>query len=108
MGAGGNAVISLVFAEYLNRLFWRGSDVGPDGVPQWATKLTAVCAIAVVFVVCAATPDAAPRMAVLFTTVKVRARCSSVTTWILRRSPLTLRRSSPWYAPAAHTYTWTM
>lgn len=70
-------MISLVFAEYLNRLFWRGTgagaDVGPDGVPQWATKLTAVCAIAVVFVVCAATPNAAPRMAVLFTTVKVRA-----------------------------------
>ena len=80
-------MISLVFAEYLNRLFWHttgaGADAPPDGIPQWATKLTAVCAIAVVFVVCAATPDAAPRMAVMFTTVKVRAPACS-------RSPTSL------------------
>ncbi|KAI0726492.1 L-methionine transporter [Fomitopsis betulina] len=67
----GNAVISLVFAEYLNRLFWHTAS--PDNIPQWAIKLTAVCAILGVFGICAATPNAAPRMAVMFTTVKVAA-----------------------------------
>lgn len=67
-------MISLVFAEYLNRLFWHSTsaDVSPDSIPQWAIKLTAVCAILGVFAICSATPNAAPRMAVMFTTVKVR------------------------------------
>lgn len=68
-------MISLVFAEYLNRLFWHTAS--PDNIPQWAIKLTAVCAILGVFGICAATPNAAPRMAVMFTTVKVSSfRCS--------------------------------
>ncbi|TFY51174.1 hypothetical protein EVJ58_g10704 [Rhodofomes roseus] len=78
LSPGGNAVISLVFAEYLNRLFWHSTsaDASPDSIPQWAVKLTAVSAILIVFVICVATPNAAPRMAVMFTTVKVVALIS--------------------------------
>ncbi|KZT66268.1 hypothetical protein DAEQUDRAFT_715307 [Daedalea quercina L-15889] len=78
LSPGGNAVISLVFAEYLNRLFWHSTsaDASPDSIPQWAVKLTAVSAILFVFVICVATPNAAPRMAVMFTTVKVVALIS--------------------------------
>lgn len=40
-GAGSNAVISLIFAEYLNRLFWHAtkSDVAPDAIPQWSIQM---------------------------------------------------------------------
>ncbi|KAH9924030.1 L-methionine transporter [Fomitopsis serialis] len=73
LSPGGNAVISLVFAEYLNRLFWHSTsaDASPDSIPQWAVKLTAVSAILFVFLICVATPNAAPRMAVMFTAVKI-------------------------------------
>lgn len=42
VGAGSNAVISLIFAEYLNRLFWHAtkSDVAPDAIPQWAIQMS--------------------------------------------------------------------
>lgn len=71
---GSNAVISLIFAEYLNRLFWHttSSDVSPDSLPQWAIKLTAVLAVVVVTILCVATPTLGTRAAVVFTTVKVR------------------------------------
>lgn len=70
---GGNAVISLIFAEYLNRLFYHstGSDISPDALPQWAVKLTAIIAVLLVSVICVATPNLGPRTAVVFTTVKV-------------------------------------
>lgn len=70
---GGNAVISLIFAEYLNRLFWHttGSDVSSDALPQWAIKLTAVIAVVVVSILCVATPTLGTRAAVIFTAVKV-------------------------------------
>lgn len=70
---GGNAVISLIFAEYLNRLFYHstGSDISPDALPQWAVKLTAVTAVIIVSVICVATPNLGTRAAVVFTTVKV-------------------------------------
>ena len=71
--AGGNAVISLIFAEYLNRLFWHSTraEVSPDDIPQWAIKLTAVAAVLVVSAICVATPTLGSRAAVVFTTVKV-------------------------------------
>ena len=71
--SGGNAVISLIFAEYLNRLFWHSgrSEVSPDDIPVWATKLTAVAAVLLVSVICVATPTLGTRAAVVFTTVKV-------------------------------------
>ncbi|KAH9901016.1 amino acid transporter [Cubamyces lactineus] len=70
---GGNAVISLIFAEYLNRLFWHSTraEVSPDDIPQWATKLTAVAAVVVVSIICVATPTLGTRAAVVFTTVKI-------------------------------------
>ncbi|KAI0636883.1 amino acid transporter [Trametes polyzona] len=75
---GGNAVISLIFAEYLNRLFWHSTraEVSPDDIPEWATKLTAVAAVLVVSVICVATPTLGTRAAVVFTTVKIIALVS--------------------------------
>ncbi|KAI0748211.1 L-methionine transporter [Daedaleopsis nitida] len=75
---GGNAVISLIFAEYVNRLFWHSTraEVSPNDIPQWATKLTAVAAVVVVSILCAATPTLGTRAAVVFTTVKIVALIS--------------------------------
>ncbi|TBU65740.1 L-methionine transporter [Dichomitus squalens] len=75
---GGNAVISLIFSEYLNRLFWHTTraEVSPDDIPQWAIKLTAVAAVLVVSIICVATPTLGSRAAVVFTTVKIVALTS--------------------------------
>lgn len=75
---GGNAVISLIFAEYLNRLFWHttASDVSPDAIPQWAIKITAVVAVLLVSIICVATPTLGTRAAVVFTVVKIAALLS--------------------------------
>ena len=70
---GGNGVIALIFAEYLNRLMWHttAEDVSPDSIPQWSIKLTACIAVAVVTALCTATKNLGTRVAVVFTTVKV-------------------------------------
>ncbi|KAF8798051.1 L-methionine transporter [Phlegmacium glaucopus] len=70
---GSNAVISLIFAEYLNRIFWHSTraEVSPDDIPQWAIKLTAAGAVVVVTILCVAARKLGPRVAVVFTTVKV-------------------------------------
>lgn len=71
---GGNAVISLIFAEYLNRIFWNiSAEVSADGIPQWAIKLTATGAVILVTVLCVATQKLGTRVAVVFTTIKVTA-----------------------------------
>ncbi|KAH9952230.1 L-methionine transporter [Amylocystis lapponica] len=77
---GGNAVISLIFAEYLNRLFWHSTsaEVSPDDIPQWATKLTAVAAVLVVSSLCVATPTLGTRTSVVFTTIKIAALISII------------------------------
>jgi hypothetical protein len=66
-------VITLIFAEYLNRIFWNISrtDVSPADIPQWAIKLTAIGAIVFVTMICVATRKLGSRVAVVFTTVKV-------------------------------------
>jgi hypothetical protein len=58
----------------MNRLIWHTTrdQVSPDDIPQWAIKLTAVAAVLVVVVICAATRNLGTRAAVVFTTVKVR------------------------------------
>ncbi|EPT06173.1 hypothetical protein FOMPIDRAFT_124911 [Fomitopsis schrenkii] len=70
---GGNAVIALIFAEYMNRLFFHTTkaEVSPDDIPQWAIKLTAAAAVIVVSAICVASPNLGPRTAVVFTTVKL-------------------------------------
>lgn len=70
---GGNAVISLIFSEYLNRIFWHTArtDVSPDDIPQWAIKVTAVAAVALVTLFCVAARKLGTRVAVVFTTLKV-------------------------------------
>ncbi|KAI9574243.1 amino acid permease-domain-containing protein [Boletus coccyginus] len=70
---GGNAAISLIFAEYINRLMWHitRDQVSPDSVPQWSIKLTAVIAVLLVAAICAAARNMGTRASVLFTTIKV-------------------------------------
>jgi len=76
---GSNAVVSLIFAEYLNKLFFHAtsSDASSTDIPQWAVKVTAIGAVVSVSVLCVATPSLGTRTAVVFTTVKVAALVSS-------------------------------
>lgn len=76
--SGGNAVISLIFAEYINRLFYMRSEeeVSPDEIPQWAIKLTAIAAVLVVTILCVAARKLGTRVAVVFTTLKIVALVS--------------------------------
>ena len=66
-------MISLIFGEYLNRLFWHSTrtEVSPDDIPQWAIKLTAAAAVALVTLLCVVARKLGTRAAVVFTTVKV-------------------------------------
>lgn len=67
-------MIALIFAEYLNRIFWhvtQSPDAAPDAVPDWAIKVTAVLSIVFVTILCAATRNLGARAAVVFTSVKV-------------------------------------
>lgn len=51
---GSAAVIALIFAEYMNRIFVHGqkADVTPDDVSQIGIKLTAVGSIVLVTLLC--------------------------------------------------------
>ncbi|KAL4077054.1 amino acid permease-domain-containing protein [Scleroderma yunnanense] len=73
LGPGSNAVISLIFAEYLNRLLWHTNHdrISPDDIPQWAVKLTAVAAILLVTFLCTATRNLGARTSLVFTSLKV-------------------------------------
>ncbi|KAJ7632655.1 L-methionine transporter [Roridomyces roridus] len=75
---GGNAVISLICSEYLNRIFWHTtrSDVSPDDLPQWSIKLVAIAAVALVTIFCVAARKLGPRVSLVFTTIKVAALIS--------------------------------
>ncbi|KAI6128263.1 amino acid permease-domain-containing protein [Pisolithus croceorrhizus] len=70
---GSNALISLIFAEYINRVIWHTTrgQVSPDDIPPWAIKLTAVAAVLLVTFLCAATRNMGTRVAVMFTSVKI-------------------------------------
>jgi len=74
-------VISLIFAEYLNRIFWNSTtgESSPDEIPQWAIKLTAVAAVLIVSVLCVAARKLGTRVAVVFTSLKIIALVSSLT-----------------------------
>jgi len=73
MFQGSNAVISLIFAEYLNRLFWHAtrSEVSSDEIPHWAIQVTAIAAVSLITFVCVITRSLGARVAVVFTSVKV-------------------------------------
>ncbi|KAF8549883.1 amino acid transporter [Imleria badia] len=73
LNPGSNAAISLIFAEYLNRLMWHitRDQVSPDSIPQWSIKLTAVIAVVLVAVICMATRNMGARASVVFTTIKI-------------------------------------
>jgi hypothetical protein len=74
MSQGSNAVISLIFAEYLNRLFWHATrnEVSPDEIPQWAIQVTAIVAVSLITFVCVIARNLGTKIAVVFTSVKVR------------------------------------
>ncbi|KAJ7063329.1 amino acid permease-domain-containing protein [Mycena amicta] len=75
---GGNAVISLIFSEYINRIIWHTgrAEVSPDDIPQWAIKLVALGAVTIVTGFCVAARKLGTRVAVVFTTIKVAALIS--------------------------------
>jgi len=54
-------------------MFWQSTsdEVSPDAIPQWVIKLTATGAVMLVTILCVATKRLGPRVAVIFTTVKV-------------------------------------
>jgi amino acid transporter len=87
---GGNAVISLIFSEYLNRIFWHSTrpDASPDDMPQWAIKLVAIAAVFLVTFLTIATRNLGTRTAIVFTTVKVRIQYSHVSVRIFSRDDL--------------------
>ncbi|KLO13529.1 L-methionine transporter [Schizopora paradoxa] len=70
---GGNGVIALIFAEYINRLVWHATatDVSPDALPQWSIKLTACIAVAFVTFLCIGAKNLGTRTAVFLTAVKM-------------------------------------
>ncbi|KAF9264655.1 amino acid transporter [Marasmius fiardii PR-910] len=98
---GSNAVISLIFAEYINRIFWHSGqvDVSPDDIPQWAIKLTAVVAILIVTLTCVWTRKLGARVAVVFTSVKVAALISIMILGIIQlaRGKATESLRQPWF-----------
>ncbi|KAH7341045.1 amino acid/polyamine transporter I [Rhizoctonia solani] len=69
---GSNAIILLIFGEYLNRIIFHATspDAAPDVIPQFAIKLTAVLAVLIISILCVATPNLGSRTAVLFTAIK--------------------------------------
>ncbi|KAF7294914.1 L-methionine transporter [Mycena indigotica] len=75
---GGNAVISLIFSEYINRIIWHTgrAEVSPDDIPQWAIKLVAIGAVVIVTGFCVAARKLGTHVAVVFTTIKVAALIS--------------------------------
>lgn len=70
---GGNAIIALIFGEYMNRLFFHATraDLPPDAIPDWAIKVTACVAMILVSTLCAISSKLGTGAAVVFTTVKV-------------------------------------
>ncbi|KAF8522271.1 amino acid permease-domain-containing protein [Hysterangium stoloniferum] len=75
---GGNAIISLIFGEYMGRLFFNAtsSEAAPGAIPDWSIKLTACIAVVLISLLNASTPKLGPRAAVMFTVVKVAALLS--------------------------------
>ncbi|KAF8744188.1 Amino acid permease, partial [Rhizoctonia solani] len=71
---GGNAIILLIFGEYLNRVIFHTAnpDAAPDAIAPLAIKLTAVVAVLIIAVLCVATPKLGTRTAVFFTVIKYR------------------------------------
>ncbi|KZT58955.1 amino acid transporter [Calocera cornea HHB12733] len=71
---GGNAIIALIFGEYMNRLLYGQTrpDSAPDAIPMWAIKLTATIAVALVSLVCVISPKSGTGAALVFTMMKVR------------------------------------
>ena len=70
---GGNGVIALIFAEYVNRLIYHATsaDTESESLPQWSIKVTASLAVACVTMICIWTRNLGTRAAVVFTSVKV-------------------------------------
>ncbi|KAF8625777.1 hypothetical protein AX15_005169 [Amanita polypyramis BW_CC] len=98
---GSNAVIALIFAEYLNRLFWHSTqaEVSPDGVPQWAIRLTATAAVIIITFLCVGARKLGTRIAVLFTAVKIAALIMITVLGLIRliRGNASMSFKEPWF-----------
>ena len=71
---GGKGAMSLIFAEYANRLLWHATsgDSSPDLIPAWSIKLTACLSVVAATTLCIASKNLGTRTAVVLTTIKVR------------------------------------
>jgi hypothetical protein len=76
---GSIAVISLIFSEYLNRIFFHAT--APDEIPQWAIQATAIAAVLLILFLCVATPTLGTHAAVVFTVFKVTALVSLLSSY---------------------------
>ncbi|KZS99222.1 L-methionine transporter [Sistotremastrum niveocremeum HHB9708] len=92
---GGNAVIALIFGEYITRLFYHatGSVVAADELPGWSIKLTAVAAVLFVTVLCMIAPGSGTRAAVVFTGVKFAVTIIGIVQLIRGKASGSLRES---------------
>ena len=65
--------MSLIFAEYVNRLLWHATsgDSSPDSIPSWSIKLTACLAVVAATTLCIASKNLGTRTAVVLTAIKV-------------------------------------
>ncbi|KAE9395060.1 amino acid transporter [Gymnopus androsaceus JB14] len=98
---GSNAVISLIFAEYLNRIFFHSTraDVSPDDIPTWAIKLTACLAVLLVTALCVWNRKLGARAAVVFTSVKIACLVFVIVLGIvqLARGKASASLREPWF-----------
>ncbi|XP_006458096.1 hypothetical protein AGABI2DRAFT_148591 [Agaricus bisporus var. bisporus H97] len=94
---GSGAIISLIFAEYLNRLFFGGgkAELSADDIPQWAIKLTAVGAILVVLLTSVAARKLGTRVAVIFTVAKIFVMTLGIVQLARGKATATFRQ--PWF-----------
>ncbi|KAJ3564294.1 hypothetical protein NP233_g8392 [Leucocoprinus birnbaumii] len=103
---GGNAVIALIFAEYMNRLFLNHrEDMSPDDIPQWAIKLTAAGAVLLVTFLCVATRKLGTRVTIVFTVAKISALIFVMTLGVIQlaRGKAAASFRQPWFEGASHS-----
>lgn len=76
---GSIAVISLIFGEYLTRLYFHstGAAVAADDLPAWSIKLTAAAAVVLTSLLTISNPNFSTRAAVGLTSIKVQGSARS-------------------------------
>ncbi|THU90706.1 L-methionine transporter [Dendrothele bispora CBS 962.96] len=104
---GSNAVISLIFSEYMNRIFWHTTraDASPDDIPQWSIKLVAVIAVLSVSAICIWARKLGPRVQVVFTLMKIASLLMITILGIIQlaRGKASNSLREPWFEGSSHS-----